>query len=314
MSARRVPVVIPTLNAGPGFEDVLDAIERQGGGVETSVIALDSGSSDGTVERLRRRGARILPVARGTFNHGETRNAGLACASETSDVAVLLVQDAVPVGPGWIDALLAPVLADDRVAGSFARQQPARGASRLMAHHLSAWAGAREAQRVVGPLTGGELAAMTPAERHDACAFDNVCSCVRLGIWRDHPFRRTPIAEDLEWGLEVLRAGFRIAYAAEAVVRHSHERPVRYELERTYLVHQRLQALFGLQTIPTFGSLLRAVGTTVPAHLRIAASEPSGRAAAMLRGAALGVAWPLGQYLGGRSSPDGGARLRTGRS
>ncbi|MEO8520650.1 MAG: glycosyltransferase [Acidobacteriota bacterium] len=311
MTARRVAVVVPTFNAGPGFEAVLDAIQCHGGDVEVDIVALDSGSTDGTVECLRRRGARILTVPPGRFNHGETRNDGLACAD--GEFAVLLVQDAVPAAPGWIDALLAPLRADARVAGSFARQLPAPGASRLTVHQLSAWIAAGEAPRTVGPLTGDELAAMTPAARHQASAFDNVCSCVRLSVWRSHPFRRTPIAEDLEWGLEVLRAGFILAYTPEAAVRHSHERTVRYELQRTYLVHQRLQALFGLQTIPTLGALLRAVGVTVPLHLRLAASEPSGRPRAICRGLGLGVAWPLGQYLGARSSRDGRPMLRTGR-
>ncbi len=311
MIRRRIPVVIPTFNAGPGFEAVLDGIAHHEGNVEPEIIALDSGSTDGTVDRLRRRGARVVAVPPGRFNHGETRNEGLAAA--TGDFAVLLVQDAVPVGNQWIDALLAPLLDDRRVAGSFARQLPARGASRLTVHQLSNWIGARDTPRIVGPLTPGQLAAMTPAERHDACAFDNVCSCVRLDVWRAHPFRRTTIAEDLEWGRDVLRAGFRIAYAPAAVVRHSHERTVGYELQRTYLVHQRLHALFGLATVPTVGALLRSVGVTVVRHLRLAASEPAGRPGAILRGLGLGVAWPLGQHLGARSARDGRVWLRTGR-
>ena len=43
------------------------------------------------------------------------------------------------------------------------------------------------------------------------------------------------------------------------MVWHSHERSASYELQRTYLVHQRLQALFGLSTVPTAGALVRAV-------------------------------------------------------
>ena len=151
---------------------------------------------------------------------------------------------------------------------------------------------------------------MTPAQRHEACAFDNVCSCVRLSVWRRHPFLRTPIAEDLHWAAEVLLAGHRIAYAPAAVVWHSHDRPVRYELQRTYLVHQQLQQIFGLSTIPRASSLVRSIVSTLPTHLRIAATEPEARARAMLRGAALAAALPLGQYLGARSSREGRELLR----
>lgn len=304
-------VVIPTLNAGGGLHDLLDAVDGQVGDFACRVVGVDSGSTDGTPERLRRRGARVLDVRPCDFNHGTTRNQGLALAE--GEFAVLLVQDAVPASSEWLQALIAPLLADERVAGSFGRQCPAHGARRLTREYLSRWVAAQPASRVVGPLTGEQYEAMSPAERLIACAFDNVCACVRLTVWRAHPFRATPIAEDLEWAREVLLAGYRIAYAPEAIVWHSHERPVTYEFQRTYLVHQRLHALFGLATIPSVPSLLRAIAATVPANVRLALADEQGRCRGAVRNAALGVALPLGQYLGARSSRDGRAWLRTGR-
>jgi hypothetical protein len=50
--------------------------------------------------------------------------------------------------------------------------------------------------------------------------------------------------------------------------------------------------------------------STDPFNARLAAREPSGRARAVLRAAALGVAQPLGQYLGARASRDGREFLR----
>jgi rhamnosyltransferase len=308
---RPVSIVIPTFNAGARLDDVLDGVHGQAGEFAGDVIALDSGSTDGTRERLRRRGARVVDVPATDFNHGSTRNQGLALAD--GDFAVLLVQDAVPASPEWLQALLAPLVDDERIAGSFARQRPAAGASRLTVEYLSRWVAARPEGRIVGPFSQQQYDAMSPAERLAACAFDNVCACVRLRVWRSHPFRRTSIAEDLEWGREVLLAGYRLAYAPEAVVLHSHERPVAYELQRTYLVHQRLHALFGLAAIPSLPSLLRAIAATVPENLRLAASESKGRVRASLRNAALGVAVPFGQYLGARSARDGREWLRTGR-
>jgi GT2 family glycosyltransferase len=244
------------------------------------------------------------------FNHGETRNQALAGVE--GEFAVLMVQDAVPASTSWLRALVEPLLSDPEVAGSFARQVPASQASRVTAHYLSQWVAAQPSPRVVGPISLAAFDSMSPAERHLTCAFDNVCACIRLSVWRSHPFRPTPIAEDLEWAREVLLAGHKIAYAPHAVVRHSHERSAKYELQRTYLVHQRLQAMFGLSTVPTIGSLLRAVATSVPVHVRLACGEPRGRGRALLRGAALAVAFPLGQYLGARSAREGRTLLRTG--
>lgn len=301
-------IVMPTLNGGTLTGELLEAVRAQAGDFTLDIIAVDSGSTDGTIARLLRARAQVVSVAPERFNHGAVRNMGLARAK--GEFAVLLVQDAVPASPGWLQALIAPLVEDGAIAGSFARQLPAADASRLTAHHLRGWAAAQPAARVIGPLSPAAFAAMQPSERHLMCAFDNVCSCIRLAVWRQHPFRHTPIAEDLEWGRDVLLAGYKLAYAPDAAVRHSHERSLTYELHRTYLVHQRLQALFGLATVPTLPSLLRSIGATVPRHLQLALGEKRGRVRQLARGAALGVAWPLGQYLGARSARDGREWLR----
>ena len=308
---RRVTIVIPTFNGGALLERVLEAIDEQDAVCERELVAVDSGSTDGTVERLRARGARVLQTPAADFNHGETRN--LALAASTGEVAVLLVQDAVPASRSWLRALIAPFYQVD-VAGTFARQVPRADASRVTAHYLASWVAAQPTPRVAGPLTREGFGALRPSERHRLCAFDNVCSCIRLDVWRNHPFQRTPIGEDLRWAAEVMLAGYRLAYVPEAAVCHSHDRSVRYELDRTYLVHQQLQKLFGLSTVPTASSLVRAVASTLPLHVRLAIAEPRGRRArALVRNTGLAVAMPLGQYLGARSAREDRELLNVGR-
>jgi rhamnosyltransferase len=304
-----VSIVIPTYNAGTTLRGLLESLQRQSAAFDWEVIAVDSGSTDDTVHLLREHGAAVVSIPPGDFNHGTTRNMGLARA--TGEFAVLLVQDAVPANPEWLSELISPLLEDAGLAGTFARQKPWPHASRLSAHYLQRWIAGDTAARMSASLTSGQFEALSPAERHVACTFDNVCSCVRRAVWRAHPFRTTPIAEDLEWGRDVLTAGWRLAYVPSAVVWHSHDRSVRYELHRTYRLHQRLQVLFDLSTVPTVPSLVRAICATVPLHMRIAAEEPGPRTRAVLRGAGLGIAMPLGQYLGARSAREGRELLRT---
>lgn len=304
-----ISIAIPTRNGGDTLRRLLDSLASQRERFEIEIVAVDSGSSDGTLDRLREHGAAVVPIDPSEFNHGAARNAALA--SVRTEYAVLMVQDAVPATGDWLAELVRPMQVDPRIAGTFARQQSWPGASRVTAHYLGRWVAAQPAPRVIGPLPPERFAAMTPSERHLTCAFDNVCACVRMSVWRAHPFRRTAIAEDLEWGLEVLAAGHRLAYVPTSIVWHSHDRPIRYELQRTYLVHQRLQTLFGLSTIPTVGALLRAVGATLPLHARLAAGEPRRRGRALLRAAGLAVAMPLGQYLGARSAREGRELIRT---
>jgi glycosyltransferase involved in cell wall biosynthesis len=298
-----VSVVIPTLNGGADLTRLLDAISIQEGPFRPRVVAVDSGSTDCTLDVLRAHGARILTVASSEFNHGDTRNQALR--SIETEFAVLTVQDALPTSHTWLAQLVEPLVRDSTLAGTWARQRPRENASRLTAHYLGNWIGTDASARIIGPLTTEQLAALTPAERHLACAFDNVCSCIRVAVWRQHPFRTTPIAEDLEWAMHVLQSGHRLAFVPDAVVWHSHERSALYELRRTYVVHQRLQALFGLSTVPDVRSLLRALAFTLPLHLQLAVSEPRHRMKALTRALGLALAFPLGQYLGARSVREG---------
>lgn len=309
MSATRVSIVIPTRNGRVTLEPLLDAIAGQTGHYVCEIIGIDSGSTDGTVRLLESRGAIVIPIAAGAFNHGATRNQALARV--TSEFAVLMVQDALPASSHWLSSLLHPLLEDPQVAGSFARQVSRPDATHLTSHYLSLWVAARATPRTTGPLSRAAFDALAPAERLATCAFDNVCSCLRLSVWKDHRFNPTPIAEDLEWGMRVLLSGHKLAYVPDAAVWHSHERSVTYELQRTYLVHQRLQSLFGLATVPTIPSLMRSIGATLPLHAALAARESRGRGRALVKGAGLAIALPLGQYLGARSAREGRELLRT---
>ena len=298
-----VSIVIPVLNGMATLPAVLDAIAGQEH-QPRDIIAIDSGSTDASVACLERAGAEVIRIASGTFNHGLSRNAAVARAR--GRLIVLLVQDAIPVGSGWLEALTAPFEGDPQLAGTFARQAPVDGATALTCWSLERWIAAGEHGRVVGPLAQDAFRAMSPAERHDACAFDNVCACIRRAAWDRHPFARVTIGEDLEWARDVLLDGWKIAYVPGARVRHSHDRGVRYEYERTRAVHARLAALFGLSTVPTLPALGASIARTLPRHLRVARTD--GNASSLATAAALAIAWPAGQYLGARDARRGTPR------
>jgi rhamnosyltransferase len=265
------------------------------GGFE--VVAVDSESSDGTAEFLAGRADRLIRIPRERFNHGTTRN--LAVEAARAERVAFLVQDALPASPRWLAELVAP-LADERVAGAFSRQIPARGASALARHQLAGWVTTSDEPRRVR-LSSATFASLPPLERLRACAFDNVSSCLRREVWRRHPFPETPIAEDVAWSKRVLLAGYEIAYAPGSTVIHSHDRSLRYEFERTLLLHEQLQRLFGLETIGSLPALARAVAVSLPRHARCLATDAAGampRPAEWLRVLGLAGVWPAGQYLG----------------
>ncbi len=295
MSTPRVSIVIVTRNGHDTLPRVLDALAAQRGAPPFEVVAVDSGSDDGTVELLRGRVDRLVQIAPEEFNHGTTRNLGIERAR--GELVVLLVQDAVPVTEHWLAALTRPLAADPTLAGSYARQVPRPDASGVTRYYHARWAGASLEPRVSRVESAAAFAALPPIERYRLAVFDNVCSCIRRSVWQQVPFRAVPIAEDLEWAREVLLAGYGLAYVPDAVVEHSHDRSVAYEFRRTCLVHQRLHELFALALVPDVFRLSRAVAVSAATHLRVVESW---RPRAVGRALGLALAFPLGQYLGAR--------------
>jgi len=84
-----VTVVIPALNEAQGLPGLLDALARQSLEPQCVVVA-DAGSSDGTAELARARGARVVPGGL----PGPGRNAGAAVA--TTDLVLFLDADVLP--------------------------------------------------------------------------------------------------------------------------------------------------------------------------------------------------------------------------
>ncbi len=294
MTQHRVSIVVPTRNGAATLPALLDAVWHQRVPWPIETIAIDSGSTDGTLDLLRGKVDHLITIPSHTFDHGLTRNLGIMQAR--GDFVVLLVQDAIPADDRWLEALTAPLANDERLAGTFARQQPAPDASATTRHNLARWVASGErgfTQTLEGPY---ELDALPPMKRLMRCAFDNVCSCIRRSVWTEHPFHSAPIAEDLHWAHEVLKAGYSLAYVPEAVVIHSHDRSPLYEFKRTRLLHRRLFELFELETIPSVPLLFRSMASTLLAHLWYERASP----AQVPRAAALAVAWPLGQFLGAR--------------
>lgn len=307
----RVTIVVPTRNGMATLPSLLPALKVQTDTAPRQIIAIDSESTDGTREFLSGQVDRVLEIPAAAFNHGTARNRALEEAD--GDFAVLIVQDAMPMGTTWLTALLAPLRADPDVAGAFARQQPRPNASAITRHMLAGWVAASPQPRTASLGGAGDLADRPPMERLRYCAFDNVCSAIRMSVWRTHPFPDVPIAEDLAWAKTVLLAGSRLAYVPDALVTHSHDRPASYELARTWVLHQRLHHLFGLRTIPSIRALARAIPSSLADHLRVlrlARVPYLSRDAA--RAVALAVAWPLGQYIGGWTAAHGRDGWRPG--
>lgn len=232
----RVSVVIPTRDAGPGFARTLDALDRQEGVREIELIVVDSGSRDGTREHARRHGARVVEIAPEEFNHGATRE--LAAGLAAGDTLLMTVQDAVLVGRYALRRLCEDLEADDRCAAVSARQVPHSGSDIFAAYavwfHTRAMENARR-------LPNGD----TPPARRARAQIDDVCALIRREAWQEIHFRPVPFAEDLDFGLRAVEAGWTIGASTAAVV-HAHVRPAAYHLQRMAVDTFRIGSMLDL--------------------------------------------------------------------
>ena len=225
--------VVPTLNGAATLPALLGALTREvaarRGLVE--IVALDSGSRDGTPDLLRAAGARVLDLGGAPFGHGTARNR--AAAAATGEVLLFLTQDVEPCGEGWLPPLLA-AFEDPAVAGVFGRQVP-RGAS-PEEEFLARVNYAGRPRR----LTCADLdAAFGPG----ATLLSNAFGAVRRSVWEAIPFPELVMSEDQAWAQAVLRAGHEIRYEPRAEAYHGHRFGLARAFRRNFDSGASLEAL-----------------------------------------------------------------------
>jgi rhamnosyltransferase len=299
-----VSVVIPTLNAGPEFEELLKKISAQEGDLDVEVLVIDSGSTDGTVELARRYGATVHQISKAEFNHGATRNLGISLAR--GEYVALTVQDAVPLDERWLATMVENLEQDERVAGVYSRQIPRQEASALTRALVNSLALASLERREQFAKSPEEYRKMPPRKRRRLAAFDDVSSCLRRSVWEELPYEKTNFGEDIRWGKRVVEAGYKVVYEPRSAVFHSHERGVVYDLRRYYMDQRVLVELFGLKLVPNLARLFLGIPRSSLHLYRLLRQDKElaakGVLGLMLLAVKYAVPAQIGNYLGVKST------------
>jgi rhamnosyltransferase len=252
---RAISVVVPTWNGGERFLRLLERLAGQQVDGGFQLVVVDSSSSDGSADAARAAGALVEVIDQSEFNHGATRNRGIARSS--GERVLLLTQDAIPQSDDYV-ATLARVFDETPVDAAYARQFPLPDQDPILAERLRNWAATRDAPCDQTLAPGDPRAALAaylalePLQRLAACAFDNVASAVRRTTWERHPFPAAPFGEDVAFGKELLLAGGTIRFEPRASVEHSHPIDLVREFKRLYCDHRNLHQLFEVRTVPTW--------------------------------------------------------------
>ncbi|QDU67075.1 glycosyltransferase family 2 protein [Engelhardtia mirabilis] len=305
MPAPLVSIVLPTLNGRADLERLLPRLAEQEleGGFE--LLAVDSSSSDGSVELLEQAGADVRRIRREDFSHGGTRTERAADAK--GEFLVFLSQDALPSDSHFLARLIEP-FADPRVAGAYARVLPNPGDDLLTARTVldlpeaSPEPGVRDLDQVAG------LWELPPIQRVAHIRFNNVASAIRRSAFAEIPFPTIDFGEDVAWAARALTSGWRLAYAPAAVAYHAHRYSARKAFARYRQDARFHRAAHDWAMRPTLGSAARGWCFELASDLReVRRAGVLRHLGDLLRAPVLRGAQILGQYVGSRGT---GGRLR----
>ena len=216
-------ICVPTLNAGDGFIESLRQLTV--GTIVPRVLVVDSSSDDNTADLARGAGFEVVSIARSEFNHGRTRQFAAELLADCEIVA-FLTQDALIDSADSLDNLM-NAFGDGEVGAAYGRQLPHVDAGVFGAHaRLFNYPEQSEVRAIADiPLRGIKVAFLSnsfAAYRRDAL--------MTVGGFPANVI----LSEDMVVGARMLLAGWKIAYCANATVRHSHDYTISQEFKRYF--------------------------------------------------------------------------------
>ncbi len=217
-------IVVPTLNAGSMWERWISALLATGVNVN-DVYVIDSKSSDDTVIQADKAGFKLKKIEPETFGHGSARQMVVDSASDY-DFVIFLTQDAILSRPDSIKKILSP-FKDAHVGAVCGRQLPKVNSGVIETH----------ARLFNYPdVSSVNTAQDIKAKGLKAAFLSNSFAAYRIstlnsvgGFPEDVIF-----GEDMYVAIKMLLSGYKIAYAADACVYHSHDYSFWQEMRRYF--------------------------------------------------------------------------------
>jgi GT2 family glycosyltransferase len=219
-TSRVISIILPVKNGGGKLRKLLPTLTSQKTRDLVEIVAVDSGSTDDSLELLEAANATIIGIDPRTFNHGLTRN--LAAKHAAGSIYVFINQSTLPADEDWLANLVRPLDVDPELAGVCGRILPRPDADWLNGKDIARNINA-STERVVAKITDrAAYASLNPENLRLFINFHSLSAAVRADVFRKIPFREANFAEDLIWGKEVLEAGFTLQFEPSSVALHSH--------------------------------------------------------------------------------------------
>lgn len=217
-------VIVPTYNGVNDLRRLLDSLDKQT--LPFDLLIVDSSSTDGTAELGRDRGTHFQSVPSAEFNHGGTRQQ-IVFQAPQYDIYIFLTQDAYLENSASLQNLVRPLLNDPEIGAVCGRQLPHVNATPL-AQHARLFNYPAISHITSFPTTSHK--GMKTAFMSNSFAAYRRRALMQAGGFPDHVI----LSEDMYVTAKMLLKGWKIAYAADAECRHSHNYTLAQEFRRYF--------------------------------------------------------------------------------
>ena len=239
-------ILLLTKNGARDLERLLPAVYGQNSAETFEIIAVDSGSTDDTLEVLRRFPVQLEQIPPELFHHAHTRN--FAASLARGSILIFLSQDAVPASDDWLRTMVSN-FDDPSVGAVYGRQFPKPDCS-------------LERQDALDTIYGEKKLVKDPAQRNGVgyrfYHFSDVNAAIRRSVWEAVRFPEDlKVFEDLGIAKGILDGGWKIVYEPKAAVFHSHTHTTIGLLKRYFDIGYTLKLLKIWDAPGTRQSLLR---------------------------------------------------------
>ncbi len=220
----KVSFIIPTYNGmDKGLPDLIDSIKNQSFR-NIEIIAVDSGSSDGTVEYLLKRGVKVIKIKKTEFRHDYARNVGAEEAS--GDFLVFTVQDAQFEDRKWVEIGIKSLIGFN--CDSFTTPQIPKPNHDIYAAYLSQnfiknnnYKSGLIIVNRLKILSSFLFSTLSYKSREAALHIDNTNHMVRKETYLKIKYN-LQTCEDMDFAKRLIKSGKRWIYSTLTYVLHSH--------------------------------------------------------------------------------------------
>ncbi len=223
-----IDIIIPVYKPGKELFALIEMLNQQSVPVNNIILM---NTEEKYFEQLtygarfmeKQKNIKIFHLSKREFDHGRTRHVGVQ--KSKADIFVMMTQDAIPADEYLLENLIKNL--KDEVAVSYARQLATEESSVL--------------ERFTRQFNYPEKSAVKSLKDLEVLGIktyfcSNVCAAYRRDVYEELGgfIKHTIFNEDMIYAAGAIKAGYKIAYEAQAKVYHSHNYTNMQQLRRNF--------------------------------------------------------------------------------